>query len=295
MQSRRTSDASRDPTSAVDAGNTVEQAIRMYAMTAQRAENNESRQPPALEVVGVSKSFGGLVVLDGLTFELERGAMTCILGPNGCGKTTLFNLITGALPPDDGEIRIRGVSVGGLPPHLISRKGVVRKFQVPGIYPELTVAENLEVPLVAGGPGNGPIRLLFGGAGAKANAERRNELLELCGLSRKFDTPVANLAHGERQRLEIAMLLARDSDLLLLDEPTAGMSAAETRAVAELVVRLRDEHGKAVLVIEHDMAFVRELGCPIIVMVRGRVIASGSYQTVSRDPAVIASYLGKAR
>jgi urea transport system ATP-binding protein len=267
----------------------------MPLMAAAAREAPGRRRAPVLEVAGVSKRFGGLVVIDRLDLTLEQGAMTCILGPNGCGKTTLFNLITGALPPDEGDIRINGESVGGLAPYRISRKGVVRKFQVPGIYPELTVAENLEVPLVAGGRGNGPLRLLFAGTDARATTERRNELLELCGLSGKSETPVANLAHGERQRLEIAMLLARDADLLLLDEPTAGMSAAETRSVAELVVRLRDEHGKAVLVIEHDMGFVRDLGCPIVVMVRGRVIASGSYETVSRDPAVIASYLGRAR
>lgn len=263
-------------------------------MAADAIGTGGTAQPtPVLELAGVSKRFGGLVVLDRLDLTLQREAMTCILGPNGCGKTTLFNVITGALPPDGGEVRINGESVGGLPPYRISRKGVVRKFQVPGIYPELTVAENLEVPLAAAGRGNGPLHLLFSRPDAGADAERRIELLDLCGLAAKADAPVSSLAHGERQRLEIAMLLARGSDLLLLDEPTAGMSAAETRAVAELLVRLRSEHRKSVLVIEHDMGFVRELGCPVVVMVRGRVIATGDYETVSKDPAVVASYLGR--
>ncbi len=247
----------------------------MVATAMQTEAISAGRSTPALELVGVSKRFGGLVVLDELDLVLERGAMTCILGPNGCGKTTLFNVITGALAPDGGDVRINGMSVGGLPAYRISRTGVVRKFQVPGVYPDLTVAENLEVPLAAGGAGNGPLRLLMSGFGRDTNAERRVELLHLCGLAAKSNRLV--------------------SDLLLLDEPTAGMSAAETRAVAELVVRLRDEHGKSVLVIEHDMGFVRELGCPVVVMVRGRVIASGSYEEVSQDAAVIASYLGRAR
>lgn len=255
---------------------------------------NEPGIPPALELAGVSKRFGGLTVLDRLDLRLERSGMACILGPNGCGKTTLFNLITGALKPDEGTIRVDGARVGGLPPFEISRKGVGRKFQVPGIYPELTVAENIEVPLVAGGTGNGPLALLRRGGGAASRA-RRDELLDLCGLAAKAEHAVATISHGERQRLEIAMLLARGSRILLLDEPTAGMTALETQAICELVIELQRKHGRAVLLIEHDMGFVRALGCPIVVMVRGKMIAHGNYDEVSRDPAVIQSYLGRAR
>lgn len=254
-----------------------------------------ARESPALELAGVSKRFGGLTVLDRLDLQLDRGAMACILGPNGCGKTTLFNLITGALKPDAGTIRVEGASVGGLPPFEISRKGVGRKFQVPGIYPELTVAENLEVPLVAGGAGNGPLALLRRLGGGAASGARRDELLDLCGLAAKAEQAVATISHGERQRLEIAMLLARGSRILLLDEPTAGMTTLETRAICDLVTELRQKHGRTVLLIEHDMGFVRALECPIVVMVRGKVIARGSYDEVSRDPAVIQSYLGRAR
>lgn len=244
--------------------------------------------PPLLELAAVTKRFGGLTVLDGLSLSVPRGSLQCILGPNGCGKTTLFNVVTRALPFEGGEVLFDGRSIGALSAHEASRLGMVRKFQVPGIYAELTVAENLEVPLAAGNRRYGPLALL----GYRPSAERRDKLLDLCGLRNKMQERVSDIAHGEKQRLEIAMLLARDAELLLLDEPTAGMSAAETASVAELILRLRNEEKKTIVVIEHDMNFVKLLGCEVIVMLRGKIIARGSYDEVRRHPAVIESYLG---
>lgn len=228
------------------------------------------------------------MVLDGLSLAVKRGTIQCILGPNGCGKTTLFNVVTRALPLDGGDVELDGRSIAGLSAHQVSRLGIVRKFQVPGVYAELSVAENLEIPLAAGSGSYGPLRLM----GFRPDRAKRDRLLELCSLQHKASAKVAEIAHGEKQRLEIAMLLAREAELLLLDEPTAGMSAAETEAVAQLVLRLRDEEKKTVLVIEHDMNFVKLLGCDVVVMLRGKIIAEGSYDEVRRHPLVIESYLG---
>lgn len=248
----------------------------------------ETIDTPLLQLSAVTKRFGGLVVLDGLSLAVKRGSVLCILGPNGCGKTTLFNVVTRALPLDGGDVRLDGRSIAALSAHQASRLGIVRKFQVPGVYPELSVAENLEIPLAAGNGRYGPLSLMS----FRPDRGRRDQLLELCSLQHKASAQVAEIAHGEKQRLEIAMLLAREAELLLLDEPTAGMSAAETEAIAQLVLRLRDEEKKTVLVIEHDMNFVKLLDCEVVVMLRGKIIAEGSYDQIRKHPLVIESYLG---
>jgi ABC-type uncharacterized transport system ATPase subunit len=245
---------------------------------------------PILEIRGLVRRFGGIAALDGLDLSLAEGDLKCILGPNGCGKTTLFNVVTGALPPNSGEVRFKGERISGLPPHLIARRGITRKFQVPGIYPDLTVAENLEVGLVA--PARGASRLSLLRRGPRS--WRMDELLAFCGLEHKALAAAGGLAHGEKQWLEIGMLLAGDAELILLDEPTAGMSLVETERTAELVRQLCLTHGKTVLAIEHDMNFVRLLDCPVVAMMRGAVICEGTYETVRADPRVIESYLGKA-
>ena len=230
-----------------------------------------------LEVAGVDKDFGGVRAADGLSLSLGEGEMLCLIGPNGCGKTTLFNLITGALKADAGELRFAGRSLRGREPHEIARLGILRKFQVPGIYAELSVAENLTVAMVGSGE-EGPRRL--------------DDLLALARLAGRRDLPAGRLAHGEKQWLEIAMVLARRPRLLLLDEPTNGMTAAETAATVALIRDLHRRFGCAVLVIEHDMGFVRDLACPVALMLRGRIVRRGSYETLQADPLVREAYLG---
>lgn len=234
-----------------------------------------------LEVAEVEKDFGGVRAAAGLSLSLGEGEMLCLIGPNGCGKTTLFNLVTGALKADSGSLRFAGEDLRGREPYEIARLGILRKFQVPGIYPDLPVAENLTVALVGSGVGSG-----------EEGEARLAELLELARLTDKRGQPAGSLAHGEKQWLEIAMVLARRPRLLLLDEPTNGMTAAETAATVALIRDLHARLGCAVLVIEHDMGFVRDLGCPVALMVRGRIERRGSYEELQADPLVREVYLG---
>ncbi len=233
-----------------------------------------------LQLRDIAKDFGGLEVLRGIDLDLNAGETRCIIGPNGCGKTTLFNIISGAFAPSAGKVIFRGMDITGRPPHLIARLGIARKFQVPGIYPTLSVAENLEAARLG-------IRFR-----PRSGGEALGEVLGRYGLAEILEQPAGTLSHGKKQWLEIAMLLCMDATLLLLDEPTAGMTAAETAATADLVKEVAARSGAAILVIEHDMSFVRQLACPVIVTLRGTVIFQGSYEQAKAQQEVRDAYLG---
>lgn len=240
-----------------------------------------------LEVRGVRKHFGGVRVLEGIDMTLEAGRAYCIVGPNGCGKSTLLGVISGEHAPTAGAVYFRGSDITGLAPARIAGLGVLRKFQAPSIFPDLSVAENLEAALMARVP---PWRRLT----ATGHLDKLQELLRLVGLSHRAELVAEELSHGEKQWLEIGMLLATDSPLLLLDEPTAGMTIRETRATVALIKRIAADHGRTILAIEHDMSFVEGLACEVIALLRGKVLCRGTYAEVSNDPEVRQAYLGAA-
>lgn len=238
-----------------------------------------------LNIEALRKDFGGLAAVDGIDLALDEGELHVIVGPNGCGKSTLFNLISGALAPTSGHIRFLGRDIAGWPVDRIARAGIGRKFQVPAVFDDLTVLENLNLP------GWSAARLsMF----RTADLAPRSELLAPIKLDGKANQPAGMLSHGERQWLEIGMLLASQARLLLLDEPTAGMTTAETASTVDLIRDLRADRVLTVLVIEHDMGFVEALGCGISVMAKGSILKSGSFAELHTDPEVRELYFGRA-
>jgi len=232
---------------------------------------------PLLHADDLQIRFGGVVVLRGVRLALECGELCCIIGPNGAGKSTLFNILAGTLRPAQGSIRFEGHDIIGLPVHRFARLGIVRKFQVPSLFESLTVRDNLEV---AGR-----------GMEAAQRAERLDELLSLLGLADRAGLVAGELAHGHKQWLEIGMAMMVGPKLLLLDEPTAGMTAEETRATAILLLGWRGRI--AIVVIEHDMRFVRAVDSRTMVLHQGRIIADGPFGDIERNATVRDIYLGR--
>jgi len=236
-----------------------------------------------LELRSITKRFGGLKAVDDFSLTLEKGSLTALIGPNGCGKSTTFNLISGTFTPDNGSIHFDGIDISLLPAQQIARLGVGRKFQVPAIFPELSVFQNLKIPTLQSksyfSP-NGSNHMLL-------------EILSQIRLIEKSDTPADQLSHGEKQWLEIGMILAQAPKLILLDEPTAGMTATETAATAELIKDINKSGDVTILVIEHDIGFIEQLQCPLTVMARGQVLKSGSFDTIRNDKEVQELYFGK--
>jgi branched-chain amino acid transport system ATP-binding protein len=243
---------------------------------------------PLLRLSGLRKAFGSLQAIEGLDLDVEAGRITSLIGPNGAGKTTLFNLITGRLPLDAGRILFKDRPIAGLSPDAIARLGLARSFQITNVFPALTVRENVRLAAQGRLPGAlSPWRP----AGRLAEATvRAAAALDQVGLAGVGDRLARTLSHGDQRHLEIAMTLATGPELLLLDEPTSGMSAVETRRTMTLITRIA--RGITILIIEHDMDLVMGLSHRVAVMAFGRKIAEGTPQEVAGDPEVRRVYLG---
>jgi branched-chain amino acid transport system ATP-binding protein len=241
-----------------------------------------------LALDGVRRSFGALTAVNGVTLEVAPRERRAIIGPNGAGKTTLFNLITGHLAPTAGRILFDGAPVAGLPPHAVARRGISRSFQRTNVFPRLPVLENLRLAAAANSPGSydllGSVDRLW------VPMERARTAAEAVGLSDRLDAPAGALSYGEQRQLEIGIALATRPKLLLLDEPTAGMSPEETLRMTELLAGLSREI--TLLIIEHDMDVVFTLADRITVLHYGEVLAEGTADEVRANPRVYEVYLG---
>jgi branched-chain amino acid transport system ATP-binding protein len=245
-----------------------------------------------LEVRNVTKQFGKLVAVNGVTLAIEPGELRAIIGPNGAGKTTFFNLISGFFPPTEGTILFDGKDITAMPEHRRVALGMARTFQVTEIFPELTVRENLRVPVeVAAGKRLSPWMSKADKARAAARIE---ELMEMGGLGGKGDRLVGELSHGDQRATEIMMSIALNPRLLLLDEPTAGMGDQETYHVTKLIRSLHKDSKLTIMLVEHDMRVVFHLADRIMVLAEGAVLAEGTPEEIGSNEQVQAAYLGKA-
>ena len=239
-----------------------------------------------LSIEGLTVSFDGFKAVDNLDLSIDENELRVIIGPNGAGKTTLLDMICGKTKPSGGSIRFRGTELSKLADYQIVRLGVGRKFQTPSIYEDLTVAENLEISMPQS---HGMWASIFFRR-TKAVQERIAFIAEEVMLKDHLRMKSGKLSHGQKQWLEIGMLLMQDSELMLLDEPVAGMSPREREETAELLKRIAN--GKSILVIEHDMDFVRSIARKVTVLHQGRLLSEGSMEEVQSDPRVIEVYLG---
>jgi urea transport system ATP-binding protein len=242
-----------------------------------------------LEIENLTISFDDFKALNNLNFSMNTGELRVIIGPNGAGKTTFLDVITGKVQPTEGRVLFKGKNLAKIPEHRISQLGIGRKFQTPRVYENLTVRENLDL---ACNREKNVISTLFKRPSA-VDFRQVGSLLETVGLVAKAELPAALLAHGEKQRLEIGMLVAQSPDLLLVDEPVAGLTDEETENVGNLLLALAESH--SIIVIEHDMEFVRQIAQKVTVLHQGSVLTEGTMEEVQKNPQVIEVYLGQQK
>jgi branched-chain amino acid transport system ATP-binding protein len=247
-----------------------------------------------LSVREVSKRFGGLQAISDLSFDVVRGSIKALIGPNGAGKTTLFNLISGVLEPDHGEIVFRGAAIQDLPPHQIASRGMVRTFQHIRLFPKMTVLENIMVGRHVhsrAGFVAGMLNLPFTWREERRIRERSFEIMEQLGIADHARTEATSLAYGQQRVVEIGRALACEPQLLLLDEPAAGLNMRETNEMGGRIAKIRDM-GVTVLLVEHDMSLVMRISDEIVVLSYGQKIAEDRPLAIQKNPEVIRVYLG---
>jgi branched-chain amino acid transport system ATP-binding protein len=243
---------------------------------------------PILRAEGVTKKFGGFTALQGVSVDFFSDRLTSIIGPNGAGKSTFFNVLSGAFPPSEGKIVFGGEEITGLPQHRFAHRGIAKSFQITNLFPQLSVLENVRVAALA-------MRTSYDNWTPRGRpselTDKAEGLLALVGLGHRRHEPSGNLAHGDQRALEIAVALACDPRLLLLDEPTAGMSPEEARQMMDLILRLNQE--RTVITVEHRMKLVMGISDRIVVLHHGQLLAQGAPDEIRRHDEVRRVYLGQ--
>jgi branched-chain amino acid transport system ATP-binding protein len=244
-----------------------------------------------LRIDNLAKSFGQLRAVDGVNLKVEQGEIRCIIGPNGAGKTTLFNLITGRLKPDTGKVFFKDEDITGLPPHKVVRKSIGRSFQVSNIYPTLTVFQNIRVAILS----NKFKSHIFFRPVSRFSDENDEtaDILQKMNLYEEKDMPSDALSHGDRKKLELGMVIAMKPDLLLLDEPTAGMNPIETESTISLIRDIARQLGLTLILTEHDMRVVFSLADKIAFMHYGKILCEGEPNEIRENETVRKIYLGE--
>lgn len=245
-----------------------------------------------LELDGVIKKFGGLIATDNVNLSVEEGERVSIIGPNGAGKSTLINLITRRLEPTTGDIRFKGESIVGQEPHEVVQRGISKSFQTASIFPNLTVEENAQIASLGAEHGSFRFNFLSHRRGYPEIDRRTRETLDAVGLLDQADVTSADLPYGDKRRLELGIALASEPDLLLMDEPTAGMSPEETNDTVDLIEEIKAELGLTFVLVEHDMEIIFNISDRIVVLNRGSIIAEGTPAEIRGNEDVQEAYLG---
>jgi branched-chain amino acid transport system ATP-binding protein len=245
-----------------------------------------------LELDNLVKQFGGLTAVDHVSMGIEEGSVQAIIGPNGAGKTTTINCVSGLLEPTSGTVRFNGEDITGLPPHETVQRGISKSFQTASIFPTMTVSENVEIAAFGAEHGSFRFNFLKNRNSYQAVHDTTERMLRAVDLWEVRDEDAQNLPYGDKRRLEIAIALASEPDLLFMDEPTAGMSPEETEATVDLIEELQEELGLTIVLVEHDMEVIFRVADKIAVLHRGAVLANAAPEEIRGDPEVQEAYLG---